>query len=288
MMQNYVGGGGGRWRIGRREKMEIEEALEAALPGSSRSNSRSRPRPGMALQSVAKRMRMAKGGVAEESDDSRSDEDVAASIRFAALPSRAGAMPRYPGRARRTLRPTMRARDVAREAARVAAVAAHRSVPEAADYEDIDIVEYEFLFAGEGEPPRDMQESPPPGAPGPRRLQPAPVNAVVRTRAEEEERRRLIRAQLATLLHAHECRADETRLRHAIWYCNVPSCQEIKYILRHLTVCQNRTSCKKTYCVSSRQIIGHWKNCENPQCPICLPLPTPGLVRKVRRNRGSL
>ncbi|XP_014364469.1 uncharacterized protein LOC106715651 [Papilio machaon] len=287
-MQNYVARAGGMWRNGRREKMEIDEALEAVLAGPSRPNTRSRPRPGMALQSVAKRMRMAKGGVVEESDDSRSDEDVAASIRFAALPSRAGAVPRYPGRARRTLRPTMRARDVAREAARAAAMAAHRSVPEAADYEDIDMVEYEFLFAGEGEPPRDLQESPPPGAPGPRRLQPAPINAVVRTRAEEEERRRLIRAQLATLLHAHECRADETRLRHAIWYCNVPSCQEIKYILKHLTVCQNRTSCKKMYCVSSRQIIGHWKNCENQHCPICLPLPTPGLVRKVRRNRGTI
>lgn len=119
-------------------------------------------------------MRMAKGGVLEENDDGRSD-DEAALIRFAALPSRDGPLSRYPRRARRTMRPTMRARDVAYEAAARAALVANRSVPEAAYYEDIDIVEYEFLFAGEGDPPRDMQESPPPGAAGPRRLQPAPV-----------------------------------------------------------------------------------------------------------------
>lgn len=49
-MQNNGGRGGGMWRSGRREKMEVDEALEAALPGPSRL----RPRPGMALQSMAK------------------------------------------------------------------------------------------------------------------------------------------------------------------------------------------------------------------------------------------
>lgn len=33
------------------------------------------------------------------------------------------------------------------------------------------------------------------------------------------------------------------------------------------------TSCSiENHCVSSRQIIAHWKNCTSPQCPVCQPL----------------
>ena len=39
-----------------------------------------------------------------------------------------------------------------------------------------------------------------------------------------------------------------------------------------MTTCQDGKSCSFAHCVSSRQIISHWKNCARQDCPVCEPL----------------
>ncbi|XP_068627939.1 sericin-2-like isoform X2 [Battus philenor] len=124
-------------------------------------------------------------------------------------------------------------------------------------------------------PPRP----PPRGQP-----QPAPVKVVPKTRSEREKRYRLISRQLATLIHARECESDENALNAgALWNCTVPYCREMKHVLDHLIECQNSTNCRERFCLSSRQMICHWKNCRKPSCRVCLPLPLPGPCRDLER-----
>ncbi|CAM4989850.1 unnamed protein product, partial [Rotaria socialis] len=40
-------------------------------------------------------------------------------------------------------------------------------------------------------------------------------------------------------------------------------------------------TCTIPHCVTSRQIILHWKQCNNSQCPICQPLKTPSTLAKL-------
>ena len=46
----------------------------------------------------------------------------------------------------------------------------------------------------------------------------------------------------------------------------------MKNVLNHMTSCTAGKSCSMPHCSSSRQIIAHWKHCNRPDCPVCLPL----------------
>lgn len=46
----------------------------------------------------------------------------------------------------------------------------------------------------------------------------------------------------------------------------------MKNVLNHLSQCTAGKHCTVPHCTSSRQIIGHWKNCTKHDCPVCLPL----------------
>ncbi len=46
----------------------------------------------------------------------------------------------------------------------------------------------------------------------------------------------------------------------------------MKGVLNHMTSCQAGKTCPVAHCSSSRQIIAHWKHCNRPDCPVCLPL----------------
>ncbi len=46
----------------------------------------------------------------------------------------------------------------------------------------------------------------------------------------------------------------------------------MKNVLNHMTSCTAGRTCLVAHCSSSRQIIAHWKHCNRPDCPVCLPL----------------
>ncbi|XP_067942658.1 uncharacterized protein [Watersipora subatra] len=46
----------------------------------------------------------------------------------------------------------------------------------------------------------------------------------------------------------------------------------MKDVLQHMTVCSDETQCQVAHCVSSRQIIQHWRSCNRSDCPVCMPL----------------
>ncbi|CAI8036374.1 Histone acetyltransferase p300 [Geodia barretti] len=87
--------------------------------------------------------------------------------------------------------------------------------------------------------------------------------------------RKLIQQQLVLLLHP----AIVSRKRGSTRWGEVSTsrapcshCQTMKNVLDHMTQCQAGRQCTYAHCVSSRQIISHWKSCRKADCPICLPL----------------
>ncbi|CAF4651941.1 unnamed protein product, partial [Rotaria sp. Silwood2] len=85
------------------------------------------------------------------------------------------------------------------------------------------------------------------------------------------QKEKSIQKRLILLLHAYKCQ------RHEITYpntCIVPYCNTMKNVLQHMIKCDKYRSCTYTHCFTSRQIILHWRQCNNSQCLICQPLQT--------------
>ena len=85
------------------------------------------------------------------------------------------------------------------------------------------------------------------------------------------QNRCLIQKQLILLLHANKCQKGRDGFQSAGSFCNIPQCQTMKDVLKHLADCKE-DNCTFSYCASSRQIIKHWKQCSNNQCAVCQPL----------------
>ncbi|CAF4074072.1 unnamed protein product, partial [Adineta steineri] len=88
----------------------------------------------------------------------------------------------------------------------------------------------------------------------------------------EAQRKRFIQKQLVLLLHAHKCQqrenqtiSDESTRSNA---CTLPHCIP--------------------HCVTSRQIILHWKQCNSPQCPICEPIKEGSALAKLNQQIATI
>ncbi|ODM94762.1 CREB-binding protein [Orchesella cincta] len=92
---------------------------------------------------------------------------------------------------------------------------------------------------------------------------------------ELQEKRRLIRKQLAVLLHAVLCRVRDELIGNtgeSARPCPTAFCGLMKTVLNHLRTCDARLDCPHPHCASSRQILNHWKQCTQADCPVCSSL----------------
>ena len=97
--------------------------------------------------------------------------------------------------------------------------------------------------------------------------------------------------QMTLILHAHKCwYLNEIALeletilnRSQQWAdngnsyqpqcCQVINCQRMKEILKHLRNYQCRNDdCGVKGCKSSRQLVNHWRSCNDDNCPVCKPI----------------
>ncbi|GMR41277.1 hypothetical protein PMAYCL1PPCAC_11472, partial [Pristionchus mayeri] len=78
-----------------------------------------------------------------------------------------------------------------------------------------------------------------------------------------EEQQRIIQQQLLLILHSHKCQQRDRPP------CTVPHCQVMKELLCHMTGCSIGSDCTYNHCVSSRQVLHHWRHCRKSDCAIC-------------------
>ena len=82
----------------------------------------------------------------------------------------------------------------------------------------------------------------------------------------------LIQHHLLMLIHASRCR--KTSIKKP---CSLPSCSIMKRVLSHVYKCSTPaealvSSCRETFCFSSKVIILHWRSCMDENCVLCIPL----------------
>ncbi|XP_065216757.1 protein cbp-1-like [Planococcus citri] len=85
----------------------------------------------------------------------------------------------------------------------------------------------------------------------------------------------LIQNQLVRLLHAGQCQKRERQAAEEGEYvapCMIPQCIMMRVIWNHIGKCWDGNQCPTADCASSKQLISHWKTCQNPDCPVCLPV----------------
>uniref|UniRef100_A0A183CBS4 histone acetyltransferase n=1 Tax=Globodera pallida TaxID=36090 RepID=A0A183CBS4_GLOPA len=91
---------------------------------------------------------------------------------------------------------------------------------------------------------------------------------------QDPEKRKLIQQQLVLLLHAHKCKLREQAElpQNRVAACTLPYCAVMKGVLEHMVGCSAGLQCQYVHCASSRQIISHWNNCSEHDCPMCKPI----------------
>uniref|UniRef100_A0A914GTQ1 histone acetyltransferase n=1 Tax=Globodera rostochiensis TaxID=31243 RepID=A0A914GTQ1_GLORO len=90
---------------------------------------------------------------------------------------------------------------------------------------------------------------------------------------QDDEKRKLVQQQLVLLLHAHKCQQRERfELPQHRLPCTLLYCAVIKGVLEHMVGCTAGRQCQYKHCTTSRQIIAHWNNCSEDECPVCKPV----------------
>jgi len=88
---------------------------------------------------------------------------------------------------------------------------------------------------------------------------------VVQDNGEDPATTRAKQQRLLLLWHAAKCKYD----RH---HCPVtPHCDATRSIWDHISQCSN-PHCEVEYCISSRYILSHYKNCKDKRCVVCGPV----------------
>lgn len=82
----------------------------------------------------------------------------------------------------------------------------------------------------------------------------------------------LIQHHLLMLLHASRCRKTSAKKP-----CSLPHCPVMKKVLSHVYKCSTPaealvSTCRETFCFSSKVVILHWRSCVDENCVLCIPL----------------
>ncbi|CAL4086559.1 unnamed protein product [Meganyctiphanes norvegica] len=84
------------------------------------------------------------------------------------------------------------------------------------------------------------------------------------------ERKRMLQEDLVLLLHAFNCQQYEyPKGQPRVKRCNLPHCQTLSNVLTHMRTCLSGRLCPYPLCVTSREIMFHYKNCGNLECAVC-------------------